>query len=328
MRDLATRLGASLTFPTKCWYCGSAIFLYAHPNGGFAIFDSLGIPWPKHACYGRTASGHNRFNIRVSIMGRNDISVIGSTLCHLAPGLSMTTLVLVSQQIRHELFKVRLFDGASEFIAYHDSKISSGLCVTFSTRLRQGLVWISGVTVHTVPNQTVASSRVAPTRIPVWNTKKIKEAQRRSEYLLRNYPEHKMNIAPSRLMIERQQFVCAATTLWFIMHKSYRQMGLGQLVSTVELVLVLLNIANFFDIIPSLLMSAKPIYTGNLLAAINTSLLPVIKCGEVNGHGLTPGEVVDRLDARIKRELRTRNAQHATLISEAVAHMKSVLTPQ
>lgn len=52
MRELAATLGHSLVFPVDCRYCGERIFLYAAPNGGFAIFDSLGPPWPKHQCIG------------------------------------------------------------------------------------------------------------------------------------------------------------------------------------------------------------------------------------------------------------------------------------
>jgi hypothetical protein len=41
-------------FPTHCWYCGQLIWLFADPFGGFAIFDELGSPWPKHQCHGVT----------------------------------------------------------------------------------------------------------------------------------------------------------------------------------------------------------------------------------------------------------------------------------
>lgn len=52
MRQLARDLGYSVTFPTCCRYCGEDIWLFADPNGGFAIFDDLGPPWPKHECWG------------------------------------------------------------------------------------------------------------------------------------------------------------------------------------------------------------------------------------------------------------------------------------
>lgn len=52
MLDLAWECGHSIIFPRYCWYCGQLIYLYANPNGGFAIFDELGPPWPKHCCSG------------------------------------------------------------------------------------------------------------------------------------------------------------------------------------------------------------------------------------------------------------------------------------
>lgn len=52
MRDLAQDLGHSLLFPVFCRYCGQPIWLFADANGGFAIFDSRGWPWPKHECWG------------------------------------------------------------------------------------------------------------------------------------------------------------------------------------------------------------------------------------------------------------------------------------
>lgn len=52
MRSLAAELGYSLLFPVTCRYCGVDVYLFADPNGGFAIFDEVGIPWPKHQCIG------------------------------------------------------------------------------------------------------------------------------------------------------------------------------------------------------------------------------------------------------------------------------------
>ena len=52
MIQLACDLGHSLLFPVLCKYCGSEIYLFADPNGGFAVFNDVGPPWPKHGCYG------------------------------------------------------------------------------------------------------------------------------------------------------------------------------------------------------------------------------------------------------------------------------------
>lgn len=52
MRQLAVELGRSLLFDASCWYCGRSIYLYANPNGGFAIFEDDRPPWPWHDCRG------------------------------------------------------------------------------------------------------------------------------------------------------------------------------------------------------------------------------------------------------------------------------------
>jgi len=52
MRRLAISLGRSLCFGASCWHCGRFIYLLATCHGGFAIFDELGSPWPKHSCSG------------------------------------------------------------------------------------------------------------------------------------------------------------------------------------------------------------------------------------------------------------------------------------
>ena len=50
MRELAQELSHSLIFPVLCRHCERLIYLFANPDGGFAIFDRLGKPWPKHQC--------------------------------------------------------------------------------------------------------------------------------------------------------------------------------------------------------------------------------------------------------------------------------------
>lgn len=44
---------SSLTYPTTCWECGEPVFFYRSENGGCALFDELGWPWPIHECWQR-----------------------------------------------------------------------------------------------------------------------------------------------------------------------------------------------------------------------------------------------------------------------------------
>jgi hypothetical protein len=52
MSELAAELGHSIVFPAHCRYCDVQIYLFASPNGGRAVFNDLGPPWPKHWCEG------------------------------------------------------------------------------------------------------------------------------------------------------------------------------------------------------------------------------------------------------------------------------------
>ena len=48
--ELARYHGHPLTICVHCKFCGNSIWLHAVPNGGFVVFESLGVPWPKHDC--------------------------------------------------------------------------------------------------------------------------------------------------------------------------------------------------------------------------------------------------------------------------------------
>ena len=47
-----------LTIKTHCWYCNAIVYFYRDENGGLALFDALGKPWPKHPCW-KTNAKHN-----------------------------------------------------------------------------------------------------------------------------------------------------------------------------------------------------------------------------------------------------------------------------
>lgn len=47
--DAVWNHGDSCCAPSVCKFCGATVFFVRH-NGGSVFFDSLGWPWPKHAC--------------------------------------------------------------------------------------------------------------------------------------------------------------------------------------------------------------------------------------------------------------------------------------
>lgn len=49
----------SITFFTECWWCGEAVYFHRNENGGCVLFDSLGPPWPVHACWEKYKHQHS-----------------------------------------------------------------------------------------------------------------------------------------------------------------------------------------------------------------------------------------------------------------------------
>ena len=44
-------LGHPLTYRLECWWCGDTAFLHTNGAGSFALFETLGWPWPAHSCW-------------------------------------------------------------------------------------------------------------------------------------------------------------------------------------------------------------------------------------------------------------------------------------
>ncbi|QDT62388.1 hypothetical protein SV7mr_49360 [Stieleria bergensis] len=80
-----------LTYSTKCFWCKTEVYFYRDENGGCALFDSLGSPWPIHSCWrehqqtvmwrvSRELAGH-RFDGQQYFQDRTKLSkAIGSDL--------------------------------------------------------------------------------------------------------------------------------------------------------------------------------------------------------------------------------------------------------
>jgi hypothetical protein len=46
-----TETGRTLAHSTLCWWCGAPVYFFRNENGGCALFDRLGWPWPLHSCW-------------------------------------------------------------------------------------------------------------------------------------------------------------------------------------------------------------------------------------------------------------------------------------
>lgn len=160
MRKLATDLGSSLTFPTTCWYCSSSIYLYAHLNGGFAIFDELGPPWPKHDCRGFTARQHidhlPRFTASIGTMRilKGSIPILRMTNRSQVDGMVMACENRIESQ-----YLVELFTGTHRITLRSKVKFVVGRFVRVQLLRKTDQFVIRSVLKVLVPDTHVSGSR-------------------------------------------------------------------------------------------------------------------------------------------------------------------------
>ena len=72
----------SWTFPVDCWTCNQPIFIFQCTCGSTVLFDSLGVPWPRHHCGGISSSPQGSAAIQRLVRkgGPIDKKVLGYTV--------------------------------------------------------------------------------------------------------------------------------------------------------------------------------------------------------------------------------------------------------
>ncbi len=138
--DLAAELGYSVCFPTICRYCGNLIYLFASPEGGFAIFDSLGIPWPKHECWGihRDATNYTSLSLVCSPSYRFPIPKHTNLFSRKTGRVKGVVVFKKDQHSFPGLSKFFIYDGRALFEIYASSSIEIGHFVEGELELRSG----------------------------------------------------------------------------------------------------------------------------------------------------------------------------------------------
>lgn len=93
------------------------VYLYAAPNGGFAIFDELGPPWPKHECQGYAPGNSIELKMPSACLPRYDLPVPPSILssCQEGEHLRGTVVAVTPDTAPSEgdaTCEVDIFDGS------------------------------------------------------------------------------------------------------------------------------------------------------------------------------------------------------------------------
>ncbi len=170
MCERAAELGHSLLFPAICRYCGSRIYLFATPEGGFAIFEDVGGDWPKHDCWGVHQST-NRYSDLDPTFSRDYPFPVPARAEHRTPGVGSQVVGTVLRQDRPSrpggLSKSPIFDGSSVLRVAFAGGDYVGRCVRGFVQLRDGQTVLTGVEVLSPPEPVAAGQRdrLTPTEL-------------------------------------------------------------------------------------------------------------------------------------------------------------------
>ncbi len=156
MCERAAELGHSLLFPAVCRYCGSRIYLFATPEGGFVIFDDVGGDWPKHDCWGVHQST-TRYTDLDPTFSRDYPFPVPARTEHRTPTAGSQVVGTVLRQDppsrRGGLPQSLIFDGRSVLRVAFAGGNYIGRCVRGFVQLRDGEALLTAVEVLYRPSR-------------------------------------------------------------------------------------------------------------------------------------------------------------------------------
>lgn len=166
MCERAAELGHSLLFPAICRYCGQRIYLFATPEGGFAIFDDVGGDWPKHECWGVHQSTTHYTDLDPTF-SRDYTFPVPASVQHRTPAPGSQVVGTVLRQDRPSrpggLSASLVFDGR---YVLHVGLVGGnylGRCIRGFVHVRDGQPVLMAVEVLSPPEPAPAGRRHRPT---------------------------------------------------------------------------------------------------------------------------------------------------------------------
>jgi hypothetical protein len=168
MCERAAELGHSLLFPVICRYCRMHIYLFATPEGGFAIFDDVGGDWPKHDCWG-VHQATTRYTDLDPTFTKDYPFPVPASIQHrtASAGSQVVGTVLRQDQPSRgtDLSESQIFDGTSVLHVALAGGNYIGRCVRGFVQLREGRSVLTAVEVLSPPEPTSPAQRPTPTEL-------------------------------------------------------------------------------------------------------------------------------------------------------------------
>jgi len=166
MCERAAELGHSLLFPVICRYCGTRIYLFATPEGGFAIFNDVGGDWPKHDCWG-VHQATTRYTDLDPTFSRDYSFPVPADIQHRTPAAGSQVVGTVLRQDQpsrgRDLSESLIFDGTSVLCVAFAGGNYVGRCVRGFVLFREGRAVLTAIEVLSPPEPAPAGQRQRPT---------------------------------------------------------------------------------------------------------------------------------------------------------------------
>ena len=149
-----------------CRYCGTHIYLFATPEGGFAIFDDVAGDWPKHDCWG-VHQATTRYTDLDPTFSREYPFPVPASIQHRTPTAGsqvVGTVLRQDQPLRGRgLSESLLFDGTSILHVAFGGGSYVGRCVRGFVQLREQRAVLTAVEELSPPELAPAGQRQRPT---------------------------------------------------------------------------------------------------------------------------------------------------------------------
>jgi hypothetical protein len=194
MCQRAAELGHSLLFPAICRYCGEQIYLFATPEGGFAIFDDVGGDWPKHECWGVDQTTIRYTDPRPTYSRRFTFPVpLAASIVIPSPGARLVgTIVAQESPPGGGLWSSSLFDGRAIYRLATDRRDLLGRCVRGTVQVRGATFVLASVEILTPDPRLVGApagrARPAPTEVKTFQPSDIWSLQEQAQALQNTHP--------------------------------------------------------------------------------------------------------------------------------------------
>jgi hypothetical protein len=309
MCERAAELGHSLLFPAICRYCGEQIYLFATPEGGFAIFDDVGGDWPKHECWGvnQTSARYTDTAPTFSKTYRFPIPEATPVAIPAAGKRLIGTLVEQASEATSRLWPSVLYDGRTIYRISTEHGDLLGRCVQGTVEHRAStpvLVKIE-ILAPAIQSQGEPPRRVAtPTEAKSVHPLVLWELQTQAQVLKKSHPQTATTLTAALEALLNGHSLAGMLLLTRVLGQRTEQIATKLKATTLQVILLAIRDLGLHAAFPAILSRLS----SGTLSALDKSTRQLVDevraLGELHRH-FVPAERIRRaFDRRLAKERR------------------------